>query len=37
MAHMGRVPHWPSWKSALLRGGITAIYGYERADRAGGG
>ncbi len=30
MAHMGRLLHWPSWKSALLRGGITAIYGYER-------
>jgi hypothetical protein len=30
MAHMGRLLHWPSWKSALLRIGITAIYGYER-------
>jgi hypothetical protein len=30
MAHMGRLLHWPRWKSALLRVGITAIYGYER-------
>jgi len=30
MAHMGRLLHWPSWKSALLRAGIAAIYGYER-------
>ena len=30
MAHMGRLLHWPTWKSALLRAGITATYGYER-------
>ena len=30
MAHMGRLLQWPSWKSAILRAGINAIYGYER-------
>ncbi|MFE6688780.1 ferritin-like domain-containing protein [Streptomyces sp. NPDC057743] len=30
MAHMGRILGWPAAKSALLRGGILAVYGYER-------
>jgi len=30
MDHMARLLQWPRWKSALLRAGITAIYGYER-------
>ena len=30
MAHMGRLLHWPRWKSTLLLTGVTAIYVYER-------
>jgi hypothetical protein len=31
MAHMGRVLHWPAPKAAVLRAGIHAVYGFERA------
>ncbi|MFK0292283.1 ferritin-like domain-containing protein [Streptomyces sp. NPDC090442] len=30
MAHMGRILGWPAARSALLRVGILAVYGYER-------
>ncbi|MFE3653665.1 MULTISPECIES: hypothetical protein [unclassified Streptomyces] len=30
MAHMGRILRWPTLKSALLKAGIMAFYGYER-------
>ncbi|MGG2463343.1 ferritin-like domain-containing protein [Streptomyces sp. RGM 3693] len=30
MAHMGRILRWPTPKSALLKAGIMALYGYER-------
>ena len=31
MDHMGRILKWPTAKSAVLRAGIRAMYGYERA------
>lgn len=31
MDHMGRILGWPAPKAALLRGGINAMYGVERA------
>ena len=30
MAHLGRILHWPTWKSAIVAAGIEAVYVYEK-------
>lgn len=31
MSHLGRILHWPPWKSRVLAAGIYAMYGFERS------